>query len=75
MSKKSKKRNKHYTGVGSTSTQPTVTRIVASNRSKFGQWWFEHKKTIKTVATALIVIATVILIILEIINIASGKGI
>jgi len=75
MSKKSKKRNKKYTGVGSTSQTPVVTRIVASNRSKFGQWWFENKKLIKTVATVFIVIATLVLIIVEIVNIASGKGI
>jgi CHASE3 domain sensor protein len=73
MSKKSKKRNKKYTGVGSTSQTPVVTRITASNRSRLGQWWFENKKLIKTVATVLIVIATLILIVVEIINIASGK--
>ena len=75
MSKKSKKRNKKYTGVGSTSQTPVVTRITASavNRTRLGQWWFENKKLIKTVATVLIVIATLILIVVEIINIASGK--
>ena len=75
MSRKSKKRNKKYTGAGSTSQTPVVTRIVASNRSKFGQWWFENKKLIKTIATVLAVIATLILIIIEIVNIASGRGI
>jgi len=75
MSKKAKKRNKKYTGVGSTSQTPVVTRIVASNRSKFGQWWFENKKLIKTVATVFIIIATLVLIIVEIVSIASGKGI
>lgn len=75
MSKQKKKRNKQYSGVGSTSSQPTVTKITAVNRTRLGQWWFENKKLIKTVATALIVIATLILIVVEIINIASGKGI
>ncbi|MGB4420596.1 MAG: hypothetical protein WBI29_02245 [Candidatus Saccharimonadales bacterium] len=75
MSKKSKKRNKKYTGVGSTSQAPVVTHIVASNRSKFSQWWFDNKKLIKTVATVLIVIVTLVLIIIEIINIASGRGV
>lgn len=44
-----KKRNKQYRGVDAAITKPTVTRISAANRSKVGQWWFEHKKIAKPV--------------------------
>ena len=72
MGKNKKKRNKIYTGTGSTQTQPVITRISAANRSKIGQWWFEHKKTAKPIAVTAGVIIFVIIIIFQIIRIATG---
>lgn len=64
MSKQKKKRNKAYTGVDAAHTRPTVTRIAAINRSKSGQWWFDHKRIVRIGAIAAgILLVLVILII------------
>jgi hypothetical protein len=74
MTKHKKKRNKVYTGADAALDHPIVTRISAVNRSKIGQWWFEHSKVVKIVAKIAAVVIAVILIILEIIKVASGNG-
>jgi hypothetical protein len=74
MGKNKKKRDKIYTGQDAAITQPIITRISAVNRSKTGQWWFEHQKMVKTIAKIGGVVLAVIIIILEIINVASGHG-
>jgi hypothetical protein len=48
MSKKTKKRNKPYTGIDAAPNQPVVHRYSAVVRSPINQWWFDHKKRIKT---------------------------
>lgn len=72
MSKQKKKRNKIYAGVDAAITKPIITRIEAANRSKFGQWWFEHKKSLKPVLIAAGVIIFIIVIIVEIVHLSSG---
>lgn len=62
MAKQKKKRNKAYSGSGAAMTRPSVTRISAINRSKSGQWWFEHKRIVRVVAIATLVILAIILI-------------
>ena len=72
MSKNKKKRNKAYTGVDAAMTQPVITKISAVNRSKPTQWWFDHKKFAKPALIASGVVIFVIIIVVEIIRIASG---
>jgi len=69
--KAKKKRNKQYTGVDAAITKPTVTRITAANRSKLGQWWFDHKRIAKPVLIASAVIIVVLWMILELVRVAT----
>jgi hypothetical protein len=63
MSKKSKKRNKQYTGWDARSDDSNVTvhKVTAINRSPLQQWLHEHKKPVRIVAITLGVIIVVIL--------------
>ena len=70
--KQKKKRNKVYTGVDATVTRPVVTRISAANRSKIGQWWFDHKRIARPVLIGSGVAAAVVIIIIEIVRLATG---
>jgi len=72
MSKHKKKRNKVYTGVDAAMTKPVITKISAVNRNKPAQWWFDHKKIAKPILIASGVGIVVIVIIVEIIKIATG---
>jgi len=71
MAKQKKKRNKVYTGAGSTAVQPTITRVSAVERSKIGQWWFDNKRIAKPVLIAAGVVLLLALIIWQIISLAS----
>ena len=73
MGKNKKKRNKVYTGADAAVVRPIITRISATNRSKIGQWIFEHKKIIKTVLIACGIVIFIVIIIFGIINISSGS--
>jgi hypothetical protein len=66
-----KKRNKVYTGADAAITRPVVTRISAANRTKIGQWWFDHKRIAKPVLIAAAVIAVIVWLIIELIRITS----
>jgi hypothetical protein len=66
-----KKRNKQYRGADAALTKPSVTRISAANRSKFGQWWFERKRILKPVLITAAIIIVVIWLILELVRIAN----
>lgn len=70
--KNKKKRNKVYRGADAAMSRPSVTRITAANRSKFGQWWFDNKKIAKPVLIITAVVAGLIWLTTEIIRIASG---
>lgn len=71
MAKNKKKRNKSYTGVDAAMTRPSITKISAANRSKIGQWWFDNKKIAKPILITSGVIIFIILMIIEIIQLAS----
>ena len=71
MAKNKKKRNKVYAGTEAALTKPIITRITAANRSKIGQWWFDHKKALKPILIAIGVIIFIIFIIIEIIHVVS----
>jgi hypothetical protein len=66
-----KKRNKAYTGADAAVTRPVVTRISAANRTKIGQWWFDHKRVAKPVLIAAAIIAVVVWLIIELIRITT----
>lgn len=72
MGKNKKKRNKVYTGVDAAVTKPVITRITAANRSKIGQWWFDNKRIAKPVLITSGVVIVIIVLILQIVRIASG---
>ncbi len=72
MGKQKKKRNKAYTGADAAITRPVITRISAANRGKVGQWWFDHKRIAKPVMIASGVILALVVLIFEIIRIASN---
>lgn len=70
--KQKKKRNKVYRGADAAVTRPTVTRISAVQRTKPGQWWFDHKKVAKPVIIASLVVVAVVWLTIELVRIASG---
>jgi len=67
--KSKKKRNKRYQGADAALTKPVVTRISAANRSKVGQWWFDHKRIAKPVAIAVAIALVVTWLIIELVRI------
>ncbi|MGH7218354.1 MAG: hypothetical protein ACREGE_02845 [Candidatus Microsaccharimonas sp.] len=69
--KAKKKRNKQYRGADAALIKPSITRISAANRSKVGQWWFEHKKIAKPIIITAVVIILVVWLILELVRIAT----
>jgi len=71
--KQKKKRNKVYRGVDAAIDRPVVTRITAANRNKVSQWWFDHKRVAKPVLIGTGVTAAVVVLIVEIVRIASGS--
>jgi len=70
--KQKKKRTKVYRGEEAAVSRPTITRISAVNRSKAGQWWFEHKRVAKPILITSGVIAALTWLIFELFRIASG---
>ena len=72
MAKQKKKRNKIYTGTEAAITRPVITRISAANRSKIGQWWFDHKKALKPILIVAAVVAFIIIIVIEIIHVTGA---
>lgn len=70
--KQKKKRNKVYQGAEAAVVRPTVTKITAVNRSKVGQWWFDHKRIAKPVLITAAVAAAIIILTFELIRIANA---
>jgi hypothetical protein len=70
--KQKKKRNKVYTGADATIDRPVITRVSAVNRSKVGQWWFDHKKIARPVLIASGVVLVLVILIIEIVRIATN---
>jgi len=66
MSKKSKKRNKKYSGWDSSTDDSTVTvhKLSAEPRSDFKQWLVDHKKLVRIVIIAVVIVAVILFIIL-----------
>ena len=68
MAKKSKKRNKPYTGSNAAKLQPSITKVEAVNRSKSQQWWYENKKRVRPIAITAGVIILIIWLIIVLIQ-------
>jgi len=66
--KQRKKRNKAYTGADAAITRPVVTKISAVNRSKPGQWWFDHKRIAKPIIIASLVVIGIIVLIIQLVS-------
>lgn len=73
MTKQRKKRNKAYTGTDAAIDRPIITHISAANRSKLGQWWFDHRRLAKPVLITSGIALIVIVLIVEIVRIAGGS--
>lgn len=65
-----KKRNKKYQGVDAVMERPTITHVTAVNRSKVGQWWYDHKRIAKPVLIGVAVVAIIIWLIVEMVRIS-----
>jgi negative regulator of sigma E activity len=74
MSKSKKKRNKKYTGVDAKSNDDVVRvhKVNAVVRSPFKQWLHEHKKLVRRVAIAAVVVALVAFLIVQAIMAIGG---
>lgn len=72
MGKNKKKRNKPYTGADAAIIKPIITHIEAANRSKIGQWFFENKKLVKTIAIAAGIVVFVVVIVFGIVRLVTG---
>lgn len=72
MARHKKKRNKVYTGMDAAMTKPVITRISAVNRNKVSQWWFDNKRIAKPALITSGIVIFVILMIFQIIRIATG---
>jgi hypothetical protein len=70
--KQKKKRNKVYQGADAAVIRPTVTKITAANRSKIGQWWFDHKRIARPILIAAAVVAIIVILIIELVRIANS---
>lgn len=68
MSKQKKKRNKAYTGSGAAQARPAVTRIAAVNRSKYGQWWYDHKRMVRMIAIPVAILFALIILIIGLVG-------
>jgi len=66
--KQRKKRNKAYTGADAAITRPVVTKISAVNRSKPGQWWFDHKRIAKPIIIASLVVIAIVILIVQLVS-------
>ena len=70
--KQKKKRNKVYQGSEAAVPRPTIIRVSAVNRSKIGQWWFDHKRIARPILIAAAVIAVIVILVIELVRIANA---
>lgn len=74
MSRRPKKRIKKYSGENAkqfnrpAASEPAVHRYTAVDRNALGQWWFERKKIVRTVAIVTGIVIIVIWMIVELVN-------
>ena len=68
MVKSKKKRNKKYSGADAAQTRPTITRVQAVNRNALSQWLHEHRRMVKYIGIALLIVFVIILVISGIVS-------
>ena len=66
--KQKKKRTKKYQGIDAKVSTPVVTRVSAEERSRFKEWWLQYRQLVRFAATALGIIAAVVLLIIGIVG-------
>lgn len=70
--KQKKKRDKVYKGADAATVRPSVVRVSAVHRNKPHQWWIDNKRIAKPVLIAAGVLLIVVVLIFEIIRLATG---
>ena len=68
MSKSKKKRNKQYRGVDAKDSGENLVRVhkvEAVARSDRAQWLYDHRKLVRNVAIAVIVVAIIVFLIVN----------
>ena len=68
MSRKHKKRNKPYTGEEAVPDRPVIHHYTAVVRSPLGEWWHDHKRTVRIGAIIAGVTLVVSLVIYTIVD-------
>ena len=75
MSKRNKKRTKRYQGEdaasASTPSEPIVHHYSAVDRGRFGQWWYEKKRTVKLTAKIVAITLVIIWLLYELLRIVT----
>jgi hypothetical protein len=67
MSKKTKKRNKPYTGENAVGA-PVLHRYQAVTRSPLGEWWHDNKKRVRVYAIVAGVAIMVVFLVVELVD-------
>ncbi|HEY8992481.1 MAG TPA: hypothetical protein VIM37_01370 [Candidatus Microsaccharimonas sp.] len=70
--KQKKKRNKAYTGIDAAITRPIVTKISAVNRNPVSQWWFDNKRIARPIIIAVLIVAAVVILVIELVRISTN---
>jgi hypothetical protein len=65
MSKKTKKRNKPYTGADANASRPVVHHYVAVEKSPLREWYDAHKRLLKIVAIVAGIILLVVFVLTQ----------
>lgn len=68
MSKSKKKRTKRYQGADAAVQGPVLHRYEAVERSRWGQWWFDHKARARIVGILAAIALVIVLIISGIVS-------
>lgn len=63
MSKTKKKRTKRYQGADAAVQGPVVHRYEAVERSRLGQWWYDHKARARIAGIIVAVVLVITLIV------------
>ncbi len=72
MSKQKKKRNKPYTGAGSTAVRPQTIRVEAVQRNRAQLWWHERKRVLKPVLITAGIVTIIAYLLFELFRVIFG---
>lgn len=77
MSRRNKKRTKKYSGEdakqfnASVQAEPIVHHYTAVERSRLGQWWYDHKRVVKPVSIAIAALLLIVWLVIELVRVLS----